>query len=140
MASFRTTFFLRIASTCAIAMLLGLATQADGAVRVAKTGGTLRLGTAKATAEIRLARFRLRVRDREGRLFTSEANDGGPFFERAGGTNPITLGRVEDFVKTADGALLTVATGEASNTSVELRWTSERTLEVVIEPPAPETL
>jgi alpha-glucosidase (family GH31 glycosyl hydrolase) len=121
-------------------MLLGVAPQADGAVRVAKTGGALRLSTGKASAEVRLARFRLRVRDRKGALYTSEANDGGPFFERVGGTSAVTLGRVQSFVKTGDGAVLTVATGESEPTSVTLRWTTDRTLEVTVEPPAPETL
>jgi alpha-glucosidase (family GH31 glycosyl hydrolase) len=128
------------AATLAAAPLLAVASRADAAVRVAKSGGTLRLGTGKASADVRLARFRLRVRDREGRLFTSEANDGGPFFERVGGAGAMTLGRVQSFAKLADGAVLTVASGEAEPATVTLRWTTERTLEVTIEPPSPETL
>jgi alpha-glucosidase (family GH31 glycosyl hydrolase) len=100
----------------------------------------LRIASKNGVVEVRLARFRLRVRDRAGRLLTAEPNDGGAFFERVGGSAPVHLGRVRDVAKEAGGAVLTVETGEDAPTAVRLRWTSERTLEVTIEPPAPDTL
>ena len=110
------------------------------ATKVAKAGGTLRISSSRAVAEVRLASFRLRVRDRGGRLLTGEADGGGVFFERAGSATPITLGRVQGIAKTADGALLTVETSEGTTATVTIRFASERTLEVTVEPPAPETL
>ena len=121
-------------------MLALATTDADAAIRVARTRGVVRIASSKAVAEVRLATFRLRVRDRGGRLLTSEANEGGLFFERSGGSGLVTLGRVQATAKTPGGAVLTVATSEGTTATVTIRFLSERTLEVVVEPPAPETL
>src|SRR6185503_11627576 len=140
MAWLRTTYIVRRASTCAAVALALATTDVDAAVRVARTGGTVRIASSKAVAEVRLASFRLRVRDRGGRLLTGEANEGGLFFERSGGTGPVTLGRVHATARTSGGAILTVATSEGTTATVTIRCLTERTLEVVVEPSAPETL
>jgi len=106
---------------------------------VTRTAGVLRLATPRATAEVRLARYRLRVRDAARRLLTEEADDGSVFFERAGGA-PIRLGRVLRVATSRRGATLTVDAGESVPVTVRLAWTTSRTLEVVVEPPSPDTL
>ena len=118
---------------------LAIAPGADAA-NVTTGGGRVRITTSKAVAEVRLASFRLRVRDRGGRLLTGEATGGGLFFERAGSATPVTLGRVQSTAKIADGAVLTVTTSEGAPATVTVRFTSERTLEVTLEPPSPATL
>ncbi|HXJ33360.1 MAG TPA: TIM-barrel domain-containing protein [Candidatus Eisenbacteria bacterium] len=123
-----------------MAVLAGLAGLSMAAVRGGRQGSYLRIASKEAVAEVRTSRYLLRVRDRDGRLLTSEASGGGVFFERAGGGDPVRLGRVRGFSKQRDGAILTVETGEAAPTKVTLRWRTPRALDVTIEPPAPETL
>jgi alpha-D-xyloside xylohydrolase len=120
--------------------LIAMAAPASGGVRVERTAGMLRVTSPRATVEVRLSSFRLRVLDRAGRLLTGEAVDGGLFFERAGGSGPLQLGRVMQVQKQADGAVLAVDAGEATPTMVTLRWRTPRTLDVTVEPPSPETL
>jgi hypothetical protein len=90
MTSHRTTFFVRIASTCVVVAGLTWA-DSSAAVRVQKRGGRLRVASPVATAEVRLARFALQVRDRRGKRLTGEPKTGGIFFERAGTSVPIKL-------------------------------------------------
>ncbi len=127
-----------MASTCA-ALVAAWVTSAGAAVHVTKSGGTLRITSPKGVAEIALARFRLRVRDRHGGLLTGEAKDGA-FFERAGASRPIGLGRVQSVARTSAGATLAVATGEAAPTTVTIEWRGDGILAVTMEPPSPETL
>jgi alpha-glucosidase (family GH31 glycosyl hydrolase) len=85
---------------------------------------------------VRLSRFGLRVRDRQQRLLTATAPDGGLLFERIGGA-PVRLAEVQAVEKTEDGAVLTVGTDETPGNPpviVRLRWRTERTLEVTFEP------
>jgi alpha-D-xyloside xylohydrolase len=140
MAWHRTTFFLRTASTYGALTLLLAATPSDARIRVSKAGGALRIESPNGTAEIRLARFRLAIRSREGGLLTSEPADGGLFFERTGGNGAVRLGKVQSITKLGDGATLVVATSEAEPATVTIRWRTDRRLDVVLQPPAPGTL
>ena len=128
-----------MASTCAAAALALAPTSADAAIRVTRTDGAVRIASGKAVAEVRLAKLRVRIRDRVGRLLTGEANAGGLFFERIP-TAAVSLGRVQTIAKAPDGAVFTVATTDNSVATVTVRFLSERTLEVVLEPAEPETL
>lgn len=110
----------------------------EAAVQVKRRKGMLWLATAKARAEVRLSTYELRVRDRDGRLLAAEVPGGSAFFERAGSVR--RLGRVLSTGMLPDGALLTVDAGESAPATVSLRWVTPRTLEVVVAPPAPETL
>jgi alpha-D-xyloside xylohydrolase len=132
--------FVGIASTSAALCAALAARPAGAAVHVTRGRGAVRIASPKGIAEVRLARFALAVRDRDGRLLTSEAQDGSVFFERAGATAPVTLGRVTGIANDPAGAVLTVETGESAPTTVTVRWRTPRTLEVIVEPPSPETL
>lgn len=126
------------------ALALGLVTAPAGAVEpaevsVERRAGRLRVASGEGVADVRLARFRLRLGARSGRsLATSEPSRGGVFYERAGTSH--SLGRVREVTDTGDGVRLTVDTDEGSAATVTLRWLTQRTLEVTVEPPAPESL
>jgi alpha-D-xyloside xylohydrolase len=105
---------------------------------VRRDGGSVVLRTAAASAQIRTARYGLRLLDHRGRLYTAEASRGGVFYERAGATH--RLGRVRQTRVIGDGVELTVDTDEGAPAAVTVRWLTARTLEVVVAPPTPETL
>jgi alpha-glucosidase (family GH31 glycosyl hydrolase) len=136
----RSTFFLRIASTCGALTLALAATPSDARVRVTKTAGALRIASPNGTADVRLARFRLSVRGRDGGLLTGEPGDGGLFFERTGTPGTVRLGKVRTITKLGDGAMLTVGTDETDPVTVTIRWRTDHTLEVTMQPPAADTL
>jgi hypothetical protein len=112
---------------------LSAATMEAPAVRVLRR--RLVLSTGAAIAEVRLTRYRLRLR-RGTTLLTTEHSHGGTFYEREGTRHQ--LRRVRRVDPLADGAVLGVDTDEGPQATVTLRWLTQRTLEVTMEPPLPE--
>jgi alpha-glucosidase (family GH31 glycosyl hydrolase) len=106
-------------------------------VRVTRARDRLRVATDAAVAEIRLARYRLRLR-RGATLLATEHRDGGVFYERQGARHH--LGRVRAVTPLSDGAALGVSTDEGTEATVTLRWLTQRTLEVTVEPPMREAV
>ncbi|HYR96982.1 MAG TPA: TIM-barrel domain-containing protein, partial [Candidatus Binatus sp.] len=103
-------------------------------VTVRRAGGSVRVQTGAASATVRLARYRLKLRDRTTRrLLTTEQRAGGLFYERGGTVH--ALGAVRDVATLADGVRLTIDTDEALPATVTLRFVTRRTLEVVLDPP-----
>jgi alpha-glucosidase (family GH31 glycosyl hydrolase) len=108
-------------------------------VTVERRSGTVRLQTGAALATVRLGRLRLQLRERAKRgLLTAEPPDGGLFYERAGAVH--RLAAVTNVETLADGVRLTVDTDEGSPALVTLRFLTRRTLEVALDPPAPESV
>ncbi len=108
-------------------------------VHVVRRAGALRVETGAAVAEVALRRMRLVFRDRRtGRVYTRETGPGGLFYERAGATHG--LGTVRDVATLPDGVRLTVDTDEGAPATVTVRFLTRRTLEVALDPPAPETV
>ncbi len=108
-------------------------------VHVVRRAGALRVETGAAVAEVALRRMRLVFRDRHtGRVYTRETGPGGLFYERAGATHG--LGTVRDVATLPDGVRLTVDTDEGAPATVTVRFLTRRTLEVALDPPAPETV
>ena len=105
-------------------------------VTIHRSGGTVRLETRAALADVRLDRYRLDLRERRTTgLLVREQSPGGPFYERGGTTH--RLGAVSNVTTLPDGVRLTVATDEGSPATVTLRFLTPRTLEVVLDPPTP---
>ncbi len=113
-------------------------------VSVERRGSTVRITTGAAVANVRLARYRLKLRERAsgrvvGTTLAQNAAQGSLFYERGGVA--YDLGRVTAVTPLADGARLTVATGEGgAPATVTLRFLTRRTLEVALDPPDPATV
>jgi alpha-glucosidase (family GH31 glycosyl hydrolase) len=104
-------------------------------VRVQRSARMVRLGTPSAMATLRLGPYALELRDRRSRrVYTAEPRSGGLFYERDGVVH--TLGKVSDVTVLSDGVGLTVATDEGAPATVTIRFLTERTLEVALDPPA----
>jgi len=113
-----------------------LAVEPAGKVRV--KGGTkrLRLSTADARLEIRGQPFELRFKSGPARA--RDVAGGGLFYERGG--QRFEVGTMTGFEPRDDGAVLTVTMGESEAATVTVRFVTSRTVEVVLEPPAPDTV
>jgi alpha-D-xyloside xylohydrolase len=96
----------------------------------------IRIHSPAATAEVRLKPYRLLVLPRDGTTpYTAER---GLFYERAGTTQQ--LAQVLADTPVDGGVQLSVATSEAAAARVTVSFLTPRTLEVTVEPPAPEGL
>src|SRR4029079_8319858 len=93
--------------------------------------GHVRVASGAAVAEVARSRFRLRLRA-DGKTLAREQRP-GLFYER-GGTS-IDLLAVESATPLPDGVQLRVATSEGLPATVTLRFLTQRTLEVALEPP-----
>jgi alpha-glucosidase (family GH31 glycosyl hydrolase) len=131
----------RAATTALVLTLLAAAAGAvePADVSIARAGGVLQLRTGAALATVGLGRYRLGVRAAGTRkLLVRDDPAGGLFYERGGAVH--ALGAVTDVASLADGARLTVATGEGSPATVTIRFLTRRTLEVALDPPAAATV
>jgi alpha-glucosidase (family GH31 glycosyl hydrolase) len=133
--------------TIRLALVLVLVLVASGrapAVETAQVLATqtvrsLRLSTGRVRAEVELAHYRLLLRDQgSGKVLAREVAGGSLFYERGEATH--RLGTVRQVTLLADGARLTVDTDEGAPATVTLRFLTRRTLEVALEPPAPDTV
>ncbi len=111
---------------------------ARGQVTVQHFGDRIRLQSDAATTEIRLAPYRLLFEASEGGLVASESDQGGVSYERSNVRHQLTQVRADRTL--ADGVALTVDTTEGEPATVTIRFLTTRTLEVIIDPPAPETV
>ncbi len=101
--------------------------------------GMARVESAVARAEIDLRPLRLAIRDRQrGATLLREHGRGGLFYERAGVVHE--LGAVRRTTALADGVALEVDTDEGLPAIVTVRFLTERTIEVALDPPAPESV
>jgi alpha-glucosidase (family GH31 glycosyl hydrolase) len=130
---------LALAAALAVLGPVGARAVEPADVRVERRAGALRVETGAAVAEIALRRYRLTFRDRAtGTAYTREAPPAGLFYERGGTTH--TLGAVSAVERLPDGVRLTAATDEGAPATVTVRFLTRRTLEVALDPPAPETV
>lgn len=110
-----------------------------GAVTVRPGPGSVRIVSDAAQAEVGFRPFRLTIRDRQrGTTLVREHAAGGLFWERGGVTHG--LGAVRQATALADGAALLVDTDEGEPATVTVRFLGERTIEVTLDPPAPESV
>lgn len=100
-------------------------------VVVEQHGDELHARLGELTAEIRLSSYRLAIRAQDT-LLTAEVDSGGPFYERNG--MRYTLGAVHSHRILPDGVALVVGTSEGHPAAVELRFLTERTIEVTVDP------
>jgi len=108
-------------------------------VRVAALGPVVRVSSRGVQAELSREGARLRVRDRRtGRVLLRTVGSGGLFWERGEAT--YRLGALRRVAALPDGVELELATDEGTPALLTLRFRSERTLEVALAPPAPESL
>ncbi len=128
---------------CAV-LVAGVARSTASAVEpadvtVEQRPSLVRIRTGAAIADVRLWRCRLRFRDAATRrVFARERLGGALFYERAGAVHEVEGVRAVTVLP--DGARLTVDTTEGLPATVTVRFLTRRTLEVVFEPPQPETL
>ena len=124
-----------------VLLLLALAASATATepadAHLHQSTSRIRLQTARASVDVHRDPYALTFRSRSGAL-TAEALPVGTFWERGGQVHHPT--RVTAAVPATDGVTLTVDTDEGAPATVSLRWLTSRTLEVVVQPPAPETL
>lgn len=115
-----------------------------GCVSVDPAGDPILVGTSVFRAEIQRAPFRLAFFEGSGSLrsvatpLTREADDGGFFYERDGTLQ--SLGDVIDATPIYRGLELTVETSEESQATVRVRFQTDRTARIDVEPPSPETV
>src|SRR5262245_25704005 len=104
-------------------------------VSVRKLGGSIRITSGAARADVRLAPLRLKVlAGRRGVVRSTAAGFLG--YER--GTSAVTLGAVQSHTTLPDGVSLSVATSEGSAVAtVSIRFLTTRTLEIALDPPGP---
>lgn len=124
-----------------VAVLAGLLLPAPAftAIGVRPGQGMARVVSDAALAEIDLRPFRLTVRDRQrGTTLVREHAAGGLFYERGGVVHE--LGAVRETTALADGVSLEVDTDEGAPAIVTVRFLSERTIEIALDPPAPDTV
>lgn len=114
------------------------------AVSVDQSGDPIVIATALFRAELDRAPLRLAFYEGPGRLqantepLTREATDEGFFYERS--DMRYSLGNVLGATPIRRGLQLAVATSEGSPATVRVRFLSEKTVQVEVEPPSPETL
>jgi alpha-D-xyloside xylohydrolase len=112
---------------------------APASITVEHLSDRLLLHSGAATAEIRLAPYELSFLGATGGTpVASEAASGGVFYER--GATSYQLTRVLTDRPLAEGVELTVETTESTSATVSVRFVTERTLEVTVDPPTPETV
>ncbi len=108
-------------------------------VDVTRRGAVLRLRTTDAVADIRLGRYRLRVRAAtNGKTLAREVRTGGLFYERGG--QSFGVDAVAAVAPLPDGVDLTVETDEDLPATVRVRFLTSRTLEIVFDPPDAPTV
>jgi alpha-glucosidase (family GH31 glycosyl hydrolase) len=130
---------LRRAAAVALLSCWGAAAVEPPDVTVAIKGGMVRIATSAAEAQVALGRYRLKLRDRAGgKVVAREHGRGGLFYQRGGST--VGLGAVTSTTPVPDGVALAVATDEGLPATVTLRFLSQRTLEVALDPPDAETV
>ncbi|HEV7730981.1 MAG TPA: TIM-barrel domain-containing protein [Candidatus Binatia bacterium] len=122
-----------------LAAVLCLAATASAAVGVDIGASTVRVTSPVARVEIGRHPFRLAVRERDrGRVLLREHPKGGLFWERGATTH--ALGDVGDVLPLADGVQLTVDTDEGTPATVTVRFLTDRTVEVALDPPSPASV
>jgi alpha-D-xyloside xylohydrolase len=103
------------------------------------SGDRIRIISPVVIAEVHRDPYRLQFIERTtGRPITGEIESGGVFYERAGTSQ--TLTRVRSARAVGQGAELTVDTTEGTQAQVHIRFLTPHTLEVVVDPPASETV
>ncbi len=121
-----------------LAAVLSLACTAAAAVTVDPGAPTVRVTSPVARVEIARHPFRLAVRERDrGRILLREHPKGGLFWERAATTHG--LGDVTGVTSLADGVQLVVDSDEGPAT-VTVRFLTDRTVEVALDPPTPASV
>lgn len=127
----------RLAAAVAVAAA-AMAACGDSAapgIAIERRPGEIRISTGAVAAVARLAPYRLEVLA-GGRTILAEAD--GVFWERDGERH--RPGRVVGERASGDGVVLEVESSEQRRATVALRFLTERTLEVTVTPPEPETV
>ncbi|MBM4243141.1 MAG: glycoside hydrolase family 31 protein [Deltaproteobacteria bacterium] len=114
------------------------APRSSGGITVESSADAIRISSPTTVVTVTRSPYRLAFGGSDGRPLAAEAGGGGVFWERDGSEE--RLGEVLDERVLPDGVALTVAAGAAGSARVTIRFVRERTAEVVIEPPAPETV
>jgi alpha-D-xyloside xylohydrolase len=128
-----------LASLAACGGTVPVSTPAASNVRFEFLSDRIRVHSDAATAEIRFAPYSLAFFGADAaQPVANESPAGGVFYERGGTT--YTLGLVRQYHTLADGVELTVDTSENTPATVSVRFLTDRTLEVTVNPPAPETV
>jgi alpha-D-xyloside xylohydrolase len=125
----------------AAALLAGLLwlPRPSAAIDVRPGQGMARVESSVARVEIDLRPLRIGVRElQRGATLVREHGHGGLFYERAGVVHE--LGAVRRTTALADGVALDVDTDEGLSATVTVRFLTERTIEVALDPPAPESV
>jgi len=114
-------------------------TPSSGGISVEHTATGIRVSSAATVLDVNRAPYGLTLRDAGGgTVLASEADGGGVFYERGGVEQ--RLGNVLSDRTLDDGVELVVATSEGASARATIRFVTERTIEVRIEPPAPDTI
>ncbi len=106
-------------------------------VQIDRSDDAIALRTRAMRVEIGRPQFHLAVYDALGALLTAEKAQGGFFYERDGTRHG--LAAVTSDAPIDGGLSFAVATTEGGTASVSVRFRSDRTLEVSIEPPDAQT-
>ncbi|MBY0280485.1 hypothetical protein K2Z84_34555 [Candidatus Binatia bacterium] len=114
------------------------AARTSGRITVEDTADAIRVASPTTRVTIGRRPYRLVLGDADGAPLACEVEGGGPFWERDGSVEQ--LGEVTAQRTLEDGVELQVAAGAAGNARVTVRFVSDRTAEITIAPPAPETL
>jgi len=107
-------------------------------IHVASTASGIRIASPTSVLAIQRTPYRVRLETPSGAVLASEAADGGAFYERDGSVHRVGAVLAERILP--DGVVLTVATDEGTEARATVRFLAERTVEVTVEPPAPETI
>lgn len=110
----------------------------SGRITVEDTADAIRVASPTTRVTIGRHPYRLVLADTDGTLLASEVEGGGAFWERDGGVEQ--LGDVTAQRTLDDGVELQVAAGAVGSARVTVRFVGDRTAEVTIAPPAPETI
>lgn len=114
------------------------APRTTGRIVVEDLPDTIRISSPTTRVTIDRRPYRLAFAAADGTPLASESSGGGPHWERAGAIEQ--LGDVTAERVLADGVELSVAAGPSGSARVTVRFVSDRTAEVAIAPPAPETV
>ena len=114
------------------------APRATGDVVVESSADAIRITSPTTAVTVSRSPYRLSFEARDGRPLAVEADGGGVFWERAGAEE--RLGDVLDERVLPDGVVLGVTAGSAGLARVTIRFVRDRTAEVTVEPPSPESI
>lgn len=110
----------------------------SGAISVERTAHGIRVASPTTVLEVSRTPYRITLSTPAGEVLATEAEGGGVFYERAGIEH--RLGAVLSERVLPDGVALTVATAEGGVARATVRFVSDRTVEIAVEPPDAATV